>query len=111
MLRQQRRKDSYRLPFAVDLASILPYDVGEELQIHADFRAVFYENTRSRRVLQAILDYALVFQRSHVVGDSHETAHREGMRDVGLWLMEMIDQPIETYSEKRQSEIENVPEE
>ena len=54
-----------------------------------DFSAVF-GTPQGRRVLATILVYSRVWLPTYVEGDSHETARREGMRDVGLWLMETI---------------------
>lgn len=57
-----------------------------------DFRAVFRATPAGRRVLAQLLARCRVCARSHVPGDALETARREGMRDVGLWLLDMFDE-------------------
>lgn len=44
-----------------------------------------------REVIWQILEWAGCFQVSYVKGDSHETAFREGMRNIGLRVMDAID--------------------
>lgn len=95
---------TYRLPFAVELASVRPYEEGDLHDRHADFRAVFYSNARGMRVLQAILEITSVFD-CLPAGD--DMARFEGRRDVGVWLMQTIDNVPRTYSMKRQSEMED----
>ena len=55
-----------------------------------DFRNVFEATPAGRRVLAQVLDRCRVCERSFVAGDSLETARREGMRDTGLWLLEIL---------------------
>jgi hypothetical protein len=55
-----------------------------------DFRAVFRSSPAGHRVLAQILDRCRVCGRSYVPGDSHETARREGVRDTGLWLLDIL---------------------
>ncbi len=55
-----------------------------------DFRAVFDATPAGRRVLAQVLDRCHVCGRSFVAGDGLETARREGMRDVGLWMLEIL---------------------
>lgn len=55
-----------------------------------EFRSVFREAPVGRRVLAQVLDRCRVCERSFVPGDSLETARREGMRDIGLWLLEVL---------------------
>lgn len=60
-----------------------------------DFHAVLRATPAGRRVLAQILERSRACERSYVPGDSLETARREGMRDIGLWLIAMLadDQP------------------
>ena len=55
-----------------------------------DFHRVFRESREGERVLAQILVRCRLWERSYVPGDTHETARREGMRDVGLWIMESL---------------------
>lgn len=55
-----------------------------------DFRRVFRATPAGRRALAQILERSRVCERSFVPGDSLETARREGMRDTGLWLLEIL---------------------
>lgn len=54
-----------------------------------DFREVFAASPAGRRVFAQILTRSRVCARSHVPGDAYETARREGMRDLGLWLLDL----------------------
>ncbi len=56
---------------------------------YRDFARLF-DSPMGRRVLAIILVRCQLWERSYTPGDSHETAKREGMRDIGLWLMETI---------------------
>jgi hypothetical protein len=55
-----------------------------------DFRRAFAETPEGERVLAQILVRCLLWERCYVAGDALETARREGMRDVGLWIMETL---------------------
>lgn len=55
-----------------------------------DFHAVLRATPAGKRVLSQILDRSRACERSYVPGDSLETARREGMRDIGLWLIDMV---------------------
>jgi hypothetical protein len=59
-----------------------------------DFRAVFRDTPAGCRVLAQVLARCRVLARSHVPGDALETARREGMRDIGLWLLEMTGEDV-----------------
>lgn len=54
-----------------------------------DFRETFTSTPAGRRVFAQILARSRVCARSHVSNDACETARREGMRDIGLWLLEL----------------------
>ncbi len=56
-----------------------------------EFRAVLTSTPRGRRILALILARCRVCAPSHVPGDTHETARREGMRAVGLWLLDQVE--------------------
>ncbi len=79
-----------RIRFSARVAADLPdprsYDDADR---HADFTRLF-GTPPGRRVLAQILVRCQLWERTYVAEDSHATAHREGMSDVGLWLMETI---------------------
>tara|TARA_R110002072_G_scaffold24763_12_gene83756 strand:+ start:1683 stop:2042 length:360 start_codon:yes stop_codon:yes gene_type:complete len=56
-----------------------------------EFRGVFHAAPAGGRVLAQLLDRCRVCDRSFVPGDSLETARREGMRDIGLWLLDILE--------------------
>lgn len=58
-------------------------------QLRLDYRQVFATDAGGR-VLADILARCGVMQSSYTIGDTHETAFREGRRRVGLELIEMI---------------------
>lgn len=55
-----------------------------------DFHRTFRATPEGERVLAQILVRCRLWDRSYVPNDTHETARREGMRDVGLWIMEAL---------------------
>jgi hypothetical protein len=57
-----------------------------------DFISVFEATPAGQRVLAQLLDRCRTAGRSYVPGDSLETARREGQRDIGLWLMDILDE-------------------
>jgi hypothetical protein len=80
--------DPYRLRTRLnDDSPSQPYRAADRRR---DFRDVFEATPAGRRVLAQILDRCRVCDRSFVTGDSLETARREGMRDTGLWLLEIL---------------------
>ncbi len=85
-----------RIRFSNRIAADMPdpraYDEADRFR---DFVHLFNTPT-GRRVLALILVRCQVWERTYVAGDSHDTAHREGMRDIGLWLMETINMEPET---------------
>jgi hypothetical protein len=71
------------------LANALPGHYGTADRAR-DFRTLFREMPAGRRVLAQVLARCRVLDRAYVPGDAAETARREGMRDVGLWLLEIL---------------------
>lgn len=65
--------------------------VGEAARRWHDFRQVFLGSPAGKRILARLLNRSGVWQRSHVSGDPMETARREGMRDIGLWVIEILE--------------------
>lgn len=59
-------------------------------KLHTDFRAVF-DNEPGRRVLNYLCRQASVNEMTYVPGDTHETAHREGMRRVVISILRFLD--------------------
>lgn len=57
---------------------------------YRDFRLALCGTPAGRHVLAQILARCRVWERSYVPGDTHETARHEGMRDVGLWLLQVV---------------------
>lgn len=45
------------------------------------------QTPEGERLLRRILAFTRLFAVSYCRGDSHETAYREGRRQVGLWLL------------------------
>lgn len=45
------------------------------------------QTPEGERLLRRILAFTRLFTVSYFPGDSHETAYREGRRQVGLWLL------------------------
>jgi len=78
-------------PFALSgtLANALPESYGAADRAR-DFRILFRQTPGGRRVLAQVLARCRVLDRAYVPGDAAETARREGMRDVGLWLLEIL---------------------
>ncbi len=54
--------------------------------LRSDFRATFAD-LRARRVLYKILEWGHVYQPSHVAGDPHGTAFRDGERNLALRIL------------------------
>lgn len=59
-------------------------------EIHTDMRAVFL-SPAGNRVLNYLCRIAHVNEATYVPGDTHETAHREGMRRVVISILRFID--------------------
>jgi hypothetical protein len=76
--------------FSTRIAGDLPDRDYTAIDRYRDFRRLFETDEKGRRVLAQILTRCQLWERSYVAGDPHETARREGMRDVGLWIMEII---------------------
>lgn len=64
------------------------YDATDRVR---DFRRALADTAEGRQVLSQILARCRVWDRSYVPGDTHETARREGMRDVGLWILTILE--------------------
>lgn len=88
------------LPPATDYAAI---------DRQRDFRTVFRSNAAGRRVLAQILDRCRVCERSFMPGDGSETARREGMRDVGLWLVDVLAEDTIDRPRSAESEAPDMP--
>lgn len=58
-----------------------------EYDRYRDYRRVFLENGDGLRVLNDLLDACGVYRPTYVRGDSHDTARREGKREMGLMLL------------------------
>lgn len=86
--RRLRSRDP--VAFSEMIAANAPDRKYSALDRHREFGRLFEGGPEGRRVLAQILMRCLVWDRSHVPGDPYETARREGMRDVGLWIMEIV---------------------
>lgn len=67
---------------------------------YRDYRRVLLATPEGRRVLNDVLEACGVYRPSHVRGDTHETARREGRREIGLMILhrmnfEPADRPAE----------------
>lgn len=58
--------------------------------LHDDMRAIFLTPT-GQRVLNHLCKISYVNDSSYCPGDTHESAHREGMRRVVLSILRFID--------------------
>ena len=99
-LRDSARADApavrWRQPFAAELAAAMPGARYTARDRYCDFRRLFYETPEGMRVLAQILHEARVFYPSYVRGDTHETARNEGLRQLGLWIIEQVDhEPVD----------------
>ena len=75
-------------------------------EIHDDMRAVFLTDS-GNRVLNYLCKIAHVNEATYVPGDTHETAHREGMRRVVLSILRCIDKdPQELLNLPKEAENE-----
>ena len=61
-----------------------------DLERYQDFRAVFLSDRRGKRVLYEILTWARVFRPAYMPGDAHGTHYNDGMRNVGLKVLAVI---------------------
>lgn len=59
-------------------------------ELHSEMRAVFLSPS-GEKVLNYLCKIAHVNEATYVPGDTHETAHREGMRRVVLSILRFID--------------------
>ena len=85
------------LAFAGMIAATQPDPASyRDVDRYRDFRRVFYGSAEGRRVLAVILSRSRTWDRSYVPGDTHESARIEGMREIGLWIMETMNhEPID----------------
>ncbi len=99
LFRADRIRFSTRI--AADMPNPASYSPSDR---HGDFASLF-GTVHGRRVLAQILVQCQLWERSYTAGDSHETARREGMRDVGLWIMELINlEPVEPPAQTEHEE-------
>ena len=79
-----------RAPILSKFTDVQLHETYSAVDRRSDFRATFESGAAGRRVLAQILVKCRVGDRSYVPGDSHETARREGQRDVGIWLLDLL---------------------
>ncbi len=90
----KRNKSADPVEFSNEVAGNAPGRNYSALERSNDFKRVLRQTPEARRVLAQILVRCQLWERSYVAGDPHETARREGMRDIGLWIMEIVnDEP------------------
>lgn len=58
-------------------------------KLHDSYRAVF-TTPDGEEILKHLCKIGYVFDTSYVVGDSHETAHREGQRRLVLSILRFV---------------------
>lgn len=81
-------------PLALSRTQATPVPAGYDAADRArEFRSLFRGTPAGARVLAQLLGRCRVLDRAYVPGDPLETARREGMRDVGLWLLAMLEEP------------------
>lgn len=71
-------------------------------ELHDSYRAVF-STPDGERVLEHLCHVGFVNIPSYVTGDSHETAHREGMRRVVLSILRFLNKDpreIQQYTQE-----------
>lgn len=100
----RRRKQGDRIEFSRRVASDYPGAGYTARDRFRDFAAVF-GTPQGRRVLAQILVWCQVWERSYVPGDANETILREGMRNIGLRIMETINiEPVDLPDETQQED-------
>jgi hypothetical protein len=70
--------------------------------LHDSYRAIFGTKD-GERVLEHLCHVAYMTTPSYVTGDSHETAHREGMRRIVLSILRFIEKDpreIQSYNQE-----------
>lgn len=82
------RRDAFDI--AARIRDLLPAAEYSGSDRRRDFHAVFRATPAGRRVLAQVLQRCRVCAHSYMPGDGLETARREGMRDVGLWLIDIL---------------------
>ena len=65
-------------------------------ELHASYRAVF-DTADGKRVLNHLCKVGFVNDATYVSGDSHETAHREGMSRVVISILRFIDRDPQEF--------------
>lgn len=75
---------------SASIRGLLPHAGYTAIDRQRDFQTVFRSTPAGRRVLAQLLERCRVCDRSYVPGDSLETARREGLRDAGLWLVDIL---------------------
>ena len=91
-----RSRAGGRIAFSGRIAGDLPARGYTARDRQRDFKHVFEAGAEGRRVLAQLLMRCQVWERSYVTADTHESARREGMRDIGLWIMELINtEPVD----------------
>lgn len=78
------------MEFSRTIAGKIPSRGYHAIDRQKDFRTLFQSTPEGRRVMAQILVRCQLWERSHVPGDPYETARREGMRDIGLWITEIV---------------------
>ena len=84
------------------------FDEKEHTQLLNDYKTL-YGTGGGKRVIQDLLYRAHIFETTFVPKDSHRTAFREGERELGLYILQMLEQltlvSLERIQEKRIKQI------
>lgn len=78
-----------------------------EYDRYRDYRRVLLSSGDGLRVLNDVLDACGVYRPTYVRGDSHETARREGRREIGLLLLHRMNYEPAARPETANSEPPN----
>lgn len=94
--------------FAEAVVKSFPSDGYDASDMGVDFRRVFYGSEQGKRVLSAILVRCKVFEPlldQEAAIDPNALVDAEGMRKIGLWLMESLEAPPPTGKQRPLSEV------
>ena len=104
LVRRTPRSAIHRLEILDFLAGCLPPPNYDATDAYKDFNAVF-GTEQGRRVLALIYARCHMWETTNRGEDTHDTAFCEGMRDIALWLQDLIadapePQPAQTADEE-----------
>jgi len=66
-----------------------------------------FDSKDGRLVIEHLCRTGFVFDTTHVPGDSHETAHREGMRRIVISILKFVEKRPEDFKNMLNMEVTN----